>query len=548
MRKVLLTLMILLAAFGASAQGENEREALLDRADQLKAEGWMKSAPQAAAEPEKERGMYEDGIYFAMEDGFSSSGWKYVVTLEVDNGYIVSADWNGVHVKAGRDKKTVSKAGDYNMVAYGGAISEWDVQAEAAEAHLLKTQDPTAVTYTSDAGHTDDIAGVTIHVVEFFSLAEKALAAGPVGRGPYADGHYFAEEEGYSGSGWKYFVDMTVINGYIAAVNWNGANVSAGPLKKAVSKAGDYGMVARGGAIAEWDVQAEAAEAYLLKTQDPSAVNYTSEDGHTDDIAGVTIHVVEFFSLVEQALAAGPQEIGPYADGFYHAEEAQFGSSGWKYVVDLTVNNGRIVTASWNGAHKDSGTDKKTRSASGEYGMVARGGAIAEWDVQAKAAEAYLLETQDPSAVNYTSEDGHTDDIAGVTIHVVEFFSLVEQALAAGPQPYGPYKNGYYHAEGEASSNGWRPAVDITVIGGHIAAVKFDDLNPDGESKAVQAAEGVYGMVERGGAQASWDVQAKRAADYLLQQQDPTASVDAIAGVSITISDHFRLAAELLGK
>jgi major membrane immunogen (membrane-anchored lipoprotein) len=546
MKKVLVFLLILFTVIGISAQGEKEREALVERAAEIRSQ----AAAQPAADPETDvepAGLYEDGIYFAMEEGFSGSGWKYVVTLEVSNGNIVSADWNGVHIKAGRDKKTVSKAGDYGMVARGGAISEWDVQAEAAEAYLLKTQDPNAINYTNDAGNTDDIAGVTIHVVEFFSLAEKALAAGPVGRGPYADGHYYAEEDSFSGSGWKYFVDMTVVNGYIAAVNWNGANASAGPLKKEVSKSGAYGMVARGGAISEWDVQAEAAEAYLLETQDPAAINYTSDAGNTDDIAGVTIHVVEFFSLAEKALEAGPQEIGPYADGLYHAEEAAFGSSGWRYVVDLTVNNGRIVAASWNGAHRDSGTDKKTRSKDGEYGMVARGGAISEWDVQAKAAEAFLLDTQDPAAVNYTTDAGNTDDIAGVTIHVVEFFSLAEKALAQGPVPYGPYKNGYFHAEGEYSSNGWKSVADLTVIGGRIAAVKFDDVNLDGESKTVQAAEGKYGMVERGGAQSSWDVQADLAETYLLQQQALDVDVDAIAGVSITISDHFALAAKALG-
>ena len=54
-------------------------------------------------------------------------------------------------------------------------MAPWFEQAQAAEAHLLDIQDPTAIEYTSDEGHTDAISGATIHVVEFFTLAEEAL-------------------------------------------------------------------------------------------------------------------------------------------------------------------------------------------------------------------------------------------------------------------------------------------------------------------------------------------------------------------------------------
>mgnify|MGYP000070742969 CR=1 FL=1 len=375
---------------------------------------------------------------------------------------------------------------------------------------------------------------------------EGAEAAAAMEAGPYEDGIYFAEEPGFGRTGWKYVVTLEVNNGYIVSADWNGANIDAGYDKKTVSKNGDYNMVAFGGAQSEWDVQAEAAEAYLLETQDPTAITYTDDAGHTDDIAGVSIHVIEFFSLVEEALEAGPVDLGPYADGHYHAEEAEFGRTGWKYMVDLTVANGRIVAVNWNGANINAGTDKKTTAKEGNYNMVAYGGAQSEWDVQAEAAEAYLLETQDPTAISYTDDEGHTDDIAGVSIHVVEFFSLVEEALEAGPVDIGPYDNGVYEAEGEFSDNGWKSTVSITVIGGNIAAVNFDSVNRDGESKAALAAEGKYGMVERGGAQASWDVQARRAADYLLAM-GPDAAIDDIAGVSITVDEHFALAAEALG-
>jgi major membrane immunogen (membrane-anchored lipoprotein) len=118
-----------------------------------------------------------------------------------------------------------------------------------------------------------------------------------------------------------------------------------------------------------------------------------------------------------------------YKDGTYSAEEEAFAENGWKYKVTIEVKDGKIVKADWNGVHKDGGKDKKTLSADGEYGMVANGGASAEWHEQAALVEAYLIEKQDPSAIAYTDDEGHTDAITGASIHVKEFFDLAAKAL-----------------------------------------------------------------------------------------------------------------------
>jgi major membrane immunogen (membrane-anchored lipoprotein) len=397
-----------------------------------------KSAPEAApaapAAPVEKTKSYVDGIYFAMDDEFGSSGWKYAVTITVQGGKIADVDWNGVNVSAGVTKKVYDKAGKYNMVKFGGAQAEWSEQAELAEAYLIETQDPKAITYTDDSGHTDDIAGVSIHVVEMFNLAEKALAKGPVGIGPYMDGAYFAIADEYPSSGWKEYVSLTVLNGRIAAVNWSAVN-KKGDDKKPYDKAGKYQMVARGGAQDEWYVQANRAEEYLIEVQDPSDITYSDAEGHTDAISGVSIHVDALFDLADKALAAGPVELGPFADGGYYASEDEFSSSGWKGYVSLLVKDGNIVNVFWSAVDKD-GNDKKTYDKEGNYQMVARGGAIDEWYVQAERVENYLLETQDPGTITYKDDNGHTDDIAGATIHVNDFFSLVEKALAAGPKKY----------------------------------------------------------------------------------------------------------------
>ncbi len=391
----------------------------------------VKETPKVATAT---KGSYKDGIYFAVEDSFASSGWKYAVTIEVKNGSIVNADWNGVNISSGAPKKSVDQAGKYNMVKFGKAQAEWYEQATRAEQYLVKTQDPTAISYKDAEGHTDDISGVSIHVTEFFNLAQKALSQEPVGRGKYADGAYYMLDKEFASSGWKEYVSLTVINGYIVGVNWSAIN-RTGDDKKLFDAAGKYGMQAKGGAQAEWSVQATAAENYLIKTQDPSAITYTDNEGHTDAISGVSIHVNSLFNLVDEALKAGPQAIGPYTDGGYYAIQDSFGSSGWKEYVSLFVENGKIISAYWS-ALNEAGDDKKAYDMAGKYGMKTKAGAQAEWYEQAAKVEQHLLATQDVSAISFIDDEGHTDDIAGVSVHVNSFYELAAQALKNGVVAY----------------------------------------------------------------------------------------------------------------
>jgi major membrane immunogen (membrane-anchored lipoprotein) len=252
--------------------------------------------------PVQTGGDLADGIYFATEDGFSeTSGWKGVVTLEVKDGNIVSVDWNGANISAGKDKKTTSKDGEYNMVAFGKAISEWHEQAALAEAYLLENQSFEGINYTDSEGHTDTIAGVTIHINDFEALVNAALAAGPVGTGKYVDGTFFAEEANFGDSGWKDNASFTVINGFIVAANWNGTSNASTKDKKATSLDGEYKMVEFGKAQAEWHEQVALVEGYVTDIQDLESLAVKA-DGKTDAVAGVSITVGGFVELAKQAL------------------------------------------------------------------------------------------------------------------------------------------------------------------------------------------------------------------------------------------------------
>jgi len=258
---------------------------------------------------------------------------------------------------------------------------------------------------------------------------KPANTASPAPADGYADGSYYAEGSFDEKSGWKEVVALQVEGGKIVQVNWNGINKNGGLDKKSQSQSGEYGMKAKGNAAAEWHEQAAKLEQFIVDNQSTAAVTVNGE-GKTDAVSGVSIGAGGFVKLVDEALKAGPVERGAYKDGNYFAEADSFDeNSGWKETVAITVMNGKIVAASWNGVHKDGGSDKVTRSKSGEYGMKEIGKAAAEWHEQANNAEQYLIEKQDPAAIALAA-DGKTDAISGVSIHVSGFVELAAKALA----------------------------------------------------------------------------------------------------------------------
>lgn len=228
----------------------------------------------------------KDGVYFAQGDDYSKSGWKEQVAVEVSKGKIVRVEWNGVSNIAGAaDKKAFAAAGKYGMVKASKIKAEWDAQAKAAEAYLVKTQDINLLKFSAD-GKTDAISGATFTVSEFFTLAKAALASTPVAKGAYKDGWYYKETGAFDKSGWKETVLITVVNGTLVDVVWNSIPKDAAKKSKILeSISGGYKMNAKNG---EWYVQAKRVEAAIVKAGDPSKIAMKA-DGKTDAISGVSI-------------------------------------------------------------------------------------------------------------------------------------------------------------------------------------------------------------------------------------------------------------------
>jgi major membrane immunogen (membrane-anchored lipoprotein) len=132
---------------------------------------FVAAAQAALAAGPVQVGPYKDGGYTAEGEMDADSGWKSTVALTVAGGNIVAANFSGVNA-AGDDKKQYSVDGKYGMKA-GGASAEWHEEIALAEKYFL---DNKGAAPTLDAeGKTDAISGVSIHVGEYFTLAEKAL-------------------------------------------------------------------------------------------------------------------------------------------------------------------------------------------------------------------------------------------------------------------------------------------------------------------------------------------------------------------------------------
>jgi len=247
----------------------------------------------------------KDGIYFAQNDTFApQGGWKEQVVLTVAGGKITAVNWNGVSNLGVADKKTVAADGGYGMKKVSRIGLEWNEQAANVEAYLLKTQNPGFSKFKQD-GSTDAISGASMHVAGFYALVNKALAAGPVPTGIYKkDGWYFAAQPDFDKqTGWKDSVLLTVVNGRIVDVLWN--STSKDPKKKSKlveALEGRYAM-AKAAKKGEWNVQAAAVEAAILKAQDPAAIA-VRKDGTSDAISGASIHLTAVFLAAEALKAA----------------------------------------------------------------------------------------------------------------------------------------------------------------------------------------------------------------------------------------------------
>jgi len=230
----------------------------------------------------------KDGFYFAQDPDFVNNQ-KNQVVLEVKGGKIVSANWNmqSLTPAGSQDLKAIAKTG-----SPAGAVT-WAGQAKAAEDFLVSGQNVNATSVPNGPAN----------VKPFFDLAKAALASSPVAKGSYKkDGWYYALDSEADGYHTRNYVLITVVNGAIVDVLWNGVLVGMPPSidpSKIIQakKPNGYPMT---GAKNAWYLQSAAVAAELLKVQNPDSIKMNGDKA--DAISGASIEISHFIALAKQAL------------------------------------------------------------------------------------------------------------------------------------------------------------------------------------------------------------------------------------------------------
>lgn len=226
----------------------------------------------------------------------------------------------------------------------------------------------------------------------------------------------------------------------------------------------DYGMVAWGGAVAEWDAQVAALCSYAVgKTVDELKNGAIDESGKapagSDLATSATIYLGGYVSAIEAAVAnathLGAQNgdelklatINSLAGSVSASEEGEGCTQLETNIAVVTCKDGVITSCIIDSVQAEvafdlSGTITtdlsepiRSKNELGEnYGMVAWGGAKAEWNEQAAAFAAYVTgKTADEVAgiaITETTKPADGTDLAtSVTISIGGFQALIAKAL-----------------------------------------------------------------------------------------------------------------------
>ena len=576
---------------------------------------------------------------------------KYDVTmvgvLVDDNGVIRDCIIDGIAASVQFDNKgalvtdvavapqTKNELGEnYGMVAYGNAVAEWDEQAAALASYAVgKTVEELktgAIDETGKAPAGSDLATqATIYLGGYVSAIEKAVANAAHLGAQSGDALKLATVSDFASSkaaaadaegNAELYTTVTaltmkgetitscVIDAVQAKVAFDAAgavtsDVTA-PIQTKNELGENYGMVAYGNAIAEWDAQAASFASYITgKTAaDVASIAVDEKTAPTDaDLtASVTIKIGGFQELIAKAAGAETQS-GALKTGLTivanakdsksaSAEEAGEAKYDVTMVGVLVDDNGVIRDCIIDGVAASVQFDSKgalvtdvavapqTKNELGEnYGMVAYGNAVAEWDEQAAALASYAVgktvEELKNGAIDETGKAPAGSDLATqATIYLGGYVSAIEKAVAdaahLGAQAGDTLKLAAVNeisdstsatAEAEGLAQLYTTVTALTLNGETItscaidavqAKVNFDitgtvttDVTAPIQTKNELGEN--YGMVAYGNAIAEWDAQAASFASYItgktaadvagIAVDEKTAPTDADLAASVTI-------------
>ena len=234
------------------------------------------------------------------------------------------------------DKEILTKnelGEDYGMVAWGGAIAEWDAQAAAVAEYVIgKTAEEVkgiAIVEGGKAGDADLAAKATMAIAGFIDPIVAAVNnAQDLGAAHWdtlqlvsvtktSDNANATADKAGTASAYATVAAVTthydeitscVIDAVQANVNFDVTGKIttdfAAPVLTKNEKGADYGMVAWGGAIAEWNEQAASFAKYItgktISEVAGIAVDENTKATEADLTASVTIKIGDFKAMIEK--------------------------------------------------------------------------------------------------------------------------------------------------------------------------------------------------------------------------------------------------------
>ena len=263
-------------------------------------------------------------------------------------------------------------------------------------------------------------------------------------------------------------IQSCVIDSVPATVSFNSAGEITSDLSSAIQTKNElgesYGMVAWGGAIAEWDQQVAALAAFAVgKTVEELRSGAVDESGKAPDgsdlASSATIYLGGYVSAIEAAVAnaqhlgaqSGDELVLSTLNSVKNSASATAEAAGNAQldsdIVVLTRKDGVITSCYIDSVQAkiafdaagtittDLSAPVQTKNELGEnYGMVAWGGAIAEWNQQAAAYARYITgksaeEVAGISVSESTKPADGSDLASSVTIAIGGFQALIDKAM-----------------------------------------------------------------------------------------------------------------------
>ena len=264
-------------------------------------------------------------------------------------------------------------------------------------------------------------------------------------------------------------IESCIIDSIPATVNFDVTGAITTDLTAAVPTKHElgenYGMVAWGGAIAEWDAQVAAVANYAvgktveeLKNGDIDMTTGKAKDG-TDLSSSATIYLAGYVYAIEDAVnnaqhlgaQAGDELVLTTLNSLGSSTAASAEQAGNAQldadIAVLTKKDSKITSCYIDSLQAKIAFDATgvittdltaavpTKNQLGEnYGMVAWGGAIAEWNEQAAAFAAYVTgktaeEVAGISVTEATKPADGTDLASSVTIAIGGLQALIAKAM-----------------------------------------------------------------------------------------------------------------------